>query len=90
MLDLDQALEVISRDIIPAYKNLLKFFEKEYLPNCRISIGISDIPNGKAYYEFTARRFTTTDLTPEEIHQIGLKEVKRIRDEMDAVIESVS
>ena len=86
----DQALEVISRDIIPAYKNLLKFFEKKYLPNCRISIGISEIPNGKAYYEFTARRFTTTDLTPEEIHQIGLDEVKRIRDEMDDVIESVS
>ncbi len=86
----DQALEVISRDIIPAYKNLLKFFEKKYLPNCRTSIGISEIPNGKAYYEFTARRFTTTDLTPEEIHKIGLNEVKRIRDEMDDVIESVS
>ena len=75
--------------VIPAYQKLLLFFENSYLPASRNTIGISHIPNGKAYYEFAAKRFTTTNLTPLEIHNIGLAEVARIRNEMQAVMDQV-
>jgi prolyl oligopeptidase len=65
-----KALETIDELVIPAYQKLLIFFENEYLPNIRKTIGIKDIPDGKKYYEFIARKFTTTDLTPLEIHNI--------------------
>ena len=84
------ALETIDELVIPAYQKLLIFFENEYLPNIRKTIGIKDIPDGKKYYEFIARKFTTTDLTPLEIHNIGLQEVKRIRSEMQSVIDSLN
>ncbi len=84
-----KALEVIENEVIPSYKKLLLFFENDYLQNCREDVGIQSIPNGKKYYEFVARKFTTTDLTPKEIHQLGLSEVKRIRAEMEAIIEEV-
>ena len=69
---------------------MLLFFENTYLPATRNTIGISDIPNGKEYYEFAAKRFTTTNLTPLEIHNIGLAEVARIRDEMQKVMDQVN
>ena len=85
-----KALETIDELVIPAYQKLLIFFENEYLPNIRKTIGIKDIPDGKKYYEFIARKFTTTDLTPLEIHNIGLQEVNRIRSEMQSVIDSLN
>ncbi|MDA8781443.1 DUF885 domain-containing protein [Gammaproteobacteria bacterium] len=85
----EKALETIKTKVIPAYVKLHRFFKEEYLPACRTSIGIKEINNGKEYYEFLARKFTTTNLTPKEIHDIGLKEVERIRGEMDAVIKEV-
>ena len=84
-----KALTVIKSNVIPAYIKLHRFFKDEYLPACRTSIGIKEIKNGKEYYEFLARKFTTTNLTPQEIHEIGLTEVARIRDEMDAIIKEV-
>ena len=84
-----KALNVIKSKVIPAYVKLHRFFKDEYLPACRTSIGIKEIKNGKEYYEFLARKFTTTNLTPKEIHEIGLSEVARIRGEMDAIIEEV-
>lgn len=75
--------------VIPAYQKLLLFFENSYLPASRNTIGISHIPNGKTYYEFAAKRFTTTNLTPLEIHNIGLAEVARIRNEMQLVMDQV-
>lgn len=83
------AKNTISDYVIPAYQKLLLFFENSYLPASRSTIGISHIPNGKAYYEFAAKRFTTTNLTPLEIHNIGLAEVARIRNEMQAVMDQV-
>lgn len=83
------AINTIRDYVIPAYQKLLLFFENSYLPASRNTIGISHIPNGKAYYEFAAKRFTTTDLTPLEIHNIGLAEVARIRNEMQAVMDQV-
>ena len=84
-----KAKNVIATKVIPAYLKLHQFFEDSYLPACRISIGIKDINNGKKYYEYLARKFTTTTLTPQEIHNIGLREVARIKTEMEAVIKEV-
>jgi prolyl oligopeptidase len=80
------AREAIGDVVVPAFERLLVFLETEYLPACRDSIGIADQPDGKRYYETRARRFTTTSMTPEEIHRIGLAEVARIRAEMQRII----
>ena len=81
-----EAKNVIENNILPAYKNLYDFLVNEYLPESRDTIGISDVPNGRDWYKDLARYHTTTDLTPNEIHNIGLKEVKRIRSEMEQII----
>ena len=86
---IELAEEIITNKIIPAYIDLNEFLIKEYLPNSRDSIGISEVPGGKQYYEYLARFYTTTELTPDEIHQIGLDEIKRIRSEMDNIIDQV-
>ena len=85
----DKAIAAIKDSVIPAYLKLYNFFNNEYLPNCRDSIGIKNIPNGRLYYEFLAKKFTTTSLTPTEIHNIGLSEVKRIKSEMQDIIKEV-
>ena len=80
---LQQAAQtVIAAKVRPAYEKLYAFFNETYLPACRADIGASSLPNGRAYYESRVRAFTTTDLTPEDVHQIGLTEVARIRAEM--------
>ncbi|MDO6694202.1 DUF885 domain-containing protein [Aliiglaciecola sp. 3_MG-2023] len=84
-----QAASVIGEKIIPAFYEFNQFFVNKYLPATRTSHGLWDTPNGKAAYEQKVRYFTTTDLTPDEIHQIGLDEVARNRAEMDKVIEEV-
>ena len=80
-----EARTVIAERIVPAYRDFLRFFEQEYLPNTRTTIAAADLPDGKAYYDFLARSFTTTDLGADRIHEIGLKEVARIRAEMEKV-----
>ncbi len=81
------AKKVISEQIVPAYQKFYTFWTSQYYPNTRDSIGISALPSGKAWYTYNAKRSTTTDLTPDQIHQIGLNEVKRIRGEMQQVIQ---
>ena len=71
--------------IIPAYRRLHAFIKDEYLPHCRDTAGIGALPGGAAAYASQVRWQTTTDFTPEQIHEIGLKEVARIRGEMDKV-----
>ena len=83
------ASEVIEKTVLPAYRKLDRYFNGDYLPNTRDSVGLSAVPNGTAWYEFRARSYTTTRMTPDEIHRVGLDEVKRIRDEMMKVIEEV-
>jgi len=75
----------IEEAVLPAYAELLQFVEQEYLSACRDTVGLWDTPAGDEHYAILARYHTTTDLTPEEIHQIGLDEVTRIRAEMDAL-----
>ncbi len=79
------AKRVIASDVVPAYRKLQAYFNGEYLPKTRESIAATDLPNGKAYYDFLARYYTTTELSAEQIHAIGLKEVARIRAEMEKV-----
>ena len=86
----NEAKLVIKDLIIPSYELLEDFFLSEYLPQTRKTVGLYDTPNGKELYEQLAKSFTTTNLTPQEIHNIGLKEVKRIRGEMEGVMEEVN
>ncbi len=71
---------------IPAYTTLLTFFRQDYMTQARTTIGASEMPDGAAYYQAMIRKFTTLDITPREIHETGLREVARIRAEMDQVI----
>lgn len=83
-----QAMAAFSDKIAPALEKLLAFVEDEYIPAARKTIAMADLPNGKAWYAYNVKQRTTTDLTPEQIHKIGLSEVKRIRGEMEGVIKS--
>jgi uncharacterized protein (DUF885 family) len=74
--------------VAPAFRKLHGYLVNTYIPAARESIAMGDLPNGKAWYAYQARVSTTTNLTPEQIHQIGLAEVKRIRKEMDELIAS--
>jgi len=81
-----QAKAIITESINPSYLKFKKFMVEEYLPGARDTIGAYSLPNGKAYYQLKIKQYTTLDLTAEEIHQIGLNEVERIRNEMEAII----
>ena len=83
---INRATLLIKSQIIPAYVDLNNFLKNTYLPNSRSSIGLNGVPGGDKWYEYAARYHTTTDLTPDEIHDIGLKEVLRIRKEMEQII----
>jgi uncharacterized protein (DUF885 family) len=71
--------------VYPAYAALLAFYRKEYAPRCRATASIASTPRGADYYAFRVRAETTTELTPEQVHQLGLREVARIGAEMDSV-----
>ncbi|AVR45054.1 DUF885 domain-containing protein [Christiangramia fulva] len=81
--------KMITEKVIPAYKEMHAFMKNEYLPKGRESSGIADIPNGEEYYKHQIKLYTTTDMTADEIHQLGLSEVERISKEMEKVKEQV-
>jgi uncharacterized protein (DUF885 family) len=83
------ASETIEDVLLPAYRKLDKYFNTRYLPAARDSVGLSALPNGKAWYEHLTRSFTTTRMTPDDIHRLGLEEVLRIREEMQEIIKQV-
>ncbi|MEK9529492.1 MAG: DUF885 domain-containing protein, partial [Gammaproteobacteria bacterium] len=85
-----EAKAVIAEVVVPAYQRLYDYFTESYLPACADDIGASSLPNGKAFYEYRVRRFTTTNMTPDEVHEIGLAEVARIRAEMKQVMNEVN
>jgi uncharacterized protein (DUF885 family) len=78
--------EAIQTEVIPAYQRLHKFFSEEYVPAARQTVGASDMPQGAAYYDALVKFYVNGDVTTGQVHEIGLKEVARIRAEMDAVI----
>jgi uncharacterized protein (DUF885 family) len=87
---LREAYRARIRDVVtPAYRRLRDFVRDTYLPACRTSVGLSALPDGAAWYAYLVLNQTTTDLTPAQIHEIGLKEVARIRGEMEGVRQQV-
>ncbi len=84
-----EAKKVIGESVIPAYRRFTAMFRDEYLPATRETVGLWDTPDGLAYYSYLARYHTTTALTPDEIHKIGLAEVARNRAEMQKVMDEV-
>ena len=80
----------ITNAVMPAYRDLEKFLTEEYTPKARPAVGIGTTDEGREYYRALVRYFTTLDMTPDEVHEIGVKEVARIRGEMDAIIKQVA
>ena len=84
-----QGRELVANTVLPTYQAFLEFMTTEYIPNTRESIASYDLPDGEAFYENRVRYYTTLDMTSDEVHQLGLQEVKRIRGEMQQIIEQV-
>ncbi|GAA0856063.1 DUF885 domain-containing protein [Aliiglaciecola litoralis] len=84
-----QAQRVIGDMVIPAYRQFNDFFVDKYLPASRDTVGVSALPNGDELYQYQIAYYTTTDMTPEQIHQLGLQEVAKNRREMQKIIEEV-
>ena len=80
-----RAKGVIRDQIAPAYAKHLAWYRTRYQPACRQTVGVSELPGGRDYYAFRVRQMTTTDRTPDQIHQLGLSEVARIRAAMESV-----
>jgi uncharacterized protein (DUF885 family) len=83
------ATDAYAARVRPAFERLHRFVADSYLPRARETVGMGALPDGQAWYAFRARSFTTTDLTPQQIHELGRSEVARIRAAMDSVIASV-
>jgi uncharacterized protein (DUF885 family) len=83
-----EAGRVFADQVEPALRKLRDYLASTYIPQARETIAMSDLPDGEAWYALKLRTFTTTALTPEQIHQLGLAEVRRIRGEMDTLIAS--
>lgn len=81
-----RARAIVNDAILPEHRAFVAFMENEYLPAARPQLGLSSIANGRAYYSYLVRQYTTTNMTPEEIHALGLQEVARIRAAMEREI----
>jgi len=84
----DEILSTVNSEVFPAYKQFAAFVTSDYIPHCRTTLSINSLGGGTRRYEATLRRFTTTDLTAAQIHEIGLKEVDRITREMTALAKA--
>ncbi|HSN68003.1 MAG TPA: DUF885 domain-containing protein, partial [Thermoanaerobaculia bacterium] len=78
------------KEVAPALRRLLAFWNDEYYPRTRSSIALSDLPDGRAWYAYKVREMTTTELDPDEIHEIGEREVARIEREMESIRKEVA
>jgi uncharacterized protein (DUF885 family) len=81
--------EAIRQSVVPAFEKLLAFFKEEYLPACRRDVGVWSLSDGSERYEYTVRHYTTTNLSPNEIHDLGLRELSRIHGEMRAIVDRI-
>ncbi|WP_188920059.1 DUF885 domain-containing protein [Shewanella gelidii] len=82
-----QAINIIQNDVVPLYQDFLLFMRDQYIPNASRSIAASDLPKGKQFYANRVAHYTTLAMTADEVHQLGLKEVARIKKEMNSIIE---
>jgi len=85
----EEAIKILNEQVMPAYQNYYSFMVNRYQPHARNDIAATSLPNGKNYYQNRVEHYTTIDITAEKVHQKGLDEVKRIRAEMDEIIEKV-
>lgn len=81
-----QIIEILEKQVNPAFQDMVTFLEKEYMPHAAEKIGISALPNGKQFYEEKVRYYTTLEMSPNEVYQTGEREVARIRAEMEKII----
>jgi uncharacterized protein (DUF885 family) len=86
---LEEYTKMITEKVVPAYAKMAKFMSTEYMEAGRETSGFSELPNGDKYYDFAIKYYTTTTMTADEIHQLGLSEVARIRGEMEKIKEEV-
>ncbi|HXF38693.1 MAG TPA: DUF885 domain-containing protein, partial [Blastocatellia bacterium] len=86
---IESGRNAIAQSMTPALKKLAAFIKETYLPACRKDIGASSLPDGEAFYQYAIKRHTTTNLPAREIHEIGKREVARIRKEMESIIKQV-
>ncbi|WP_299796986.1 DUF885 family protein [uncultured Shewanella sp.] len=84
-----EGTELIKNTVLPLYHQFYDFMTQTYIPGARTTIATASLPDGEAFYENRVRYYTTLNLNSDEVHQLGLKEVKRIRSEMEAIIEEV-
>jgi len=77
----------VEESVLPSYRRFRDFLRDEYLPQSRGTLAAADLPDGREYYRYLIRHFTTLDMTPEAIHELGLRQVARIRGEMDGVMK---
>ena len=85
----DEILTAIRSDVLPSYVRFGKFLEAQYIPKCRTDPGLWAIPGGDDYYAFRVKQSTTTNMTPEEVHDLGLKQVAEIEPQLLAVVHSL-
>ncbi|WP_026933320.1 DUF885 domain-containing protein [Christiangramia echinicola] len=83
---LNAAEKAITQNVIPEFKRIRTFFETEYFPKTRKTLGVSETPNGRKHYDYLLEYYTTLDLSADEVHNIGLDEVQRINTEMKKVM----
>lgn len=86
----EEGKHAVDNYAIEAFRTIKTFFDKEYLPKTRTTIGVAHFPNGPAYYQDRVHHYTTTDLSAEEVYQLGLREVARIKEEMQTVMKEVN
>jgi uncharacterized protein (DUF885 family) len=84
-----EALEIVKTQVKPAERAAAEFMQREYVPHAAKTLGITDLPNGRAYYDYVIRRHASTRMSPQQIHELGLAEVVRIRKEMDALLAGI-
>lgn len=84
-----RARDIIAQKIYPALREFSTFLTKDYIPNAREFIAFTEMPDGKAWYAYMVKRHTTTDKTPDELHELGLREVQRLTAEMNKIREQV-
>ncbi|NQZ82594.1 MAG: DUF885 domain-containing protein [Colwellia sp.] len=82
--------KLITSTVIPEYKKFYDFFTKDYMSKCRSNVGISELKGGEDYYQYLIEYYTTTEMSADEIHNLGLDEVARIRKEMQVIIDELN
>lgn len=84
-----KANEMVDKAVLPAFNKLHDFMVNTYIPNARTSIGMSEMPNGREWYKNRVKHYVTLDISPEQVHQLGLTEMKHIHEQMNAIIQQL-